>query len=1055
MHRRNSTNPRRLDRRKSTTSVKSVHLEHIPPETAERDAQVAATQAFARARERSATDSSTPLWPPSRSGGPGSSAPGCSTYHTARPDETPLNRQRSIRFVQSRPAYLTPNRTMAKDTSPSRTSHASRSHAAHVEVNPRTSSRASASGMVSATKGAAGDYIDTLFTSDEYYTPEDDIASMPSSYRRLRKSRSMFTNRVAGTVREDPTLSKSSASANQLPLPANSYFRPPRSNENVPPRVLKAPKSMGFLRDFRDSLVPAFKSEDESTPFMPANGYPSNSGRTKDQLRPKSSRFFRSRASSQDRVFRKSMRDTSNSTVSINGEIAKDSSLRYKARRVSQGVKHKLKNLFGLAKSDTDDTKLPIQHIDAQRSHIFGFKDLRNNNNDELCHVPSADQAALSHVASGIPSLHAVPSHQQLRSRQGSVESLASEQKASDERSRVTSWSNSDTNTVITHNSYRENRERKRLSIINENGAHVCSSSAQFVSISEQSNPSTTSLNRPVHTAPMAVDSRRIYSALMKRMDQSQQTQKAQTSDLERQSSVEDVVHLGTVPRRKSSLRLRQLGCEAAATIRYVMPESESDSESPKASERFRMENKLDPQSANITNYSRPTVNGVAKEHIQDQPTSTYMSMEPGDVPLEDIDNDLHSAPSTEAAPPLAPTLSSRSSAFFGSPTRHLFRTQSPFRKALQDRMHMASNEPPIKSPEFNPWTRSCSNLPNIPIRRSSTYGSDADIKLNYTESIYSTNTEDGQARRHSVLSVVEDFPRPTSTHGDVTIFVNTPGYNRRSSSVPPKQRVSSSSSSLEWKMWLSSNVSKLEDTATYADSNDFSYGLASTRSSGHVRENAQINDEGEDQLSDPPETPSRVQRNTGSFMDWDYDDEDDDQPTPFDAGDKLTTLSHSRLPLASTSSTTVFPVTYPKLTATGALKANREKELPKVPSLSLKGNWPNGHSNITTKLTKRQQKPTNGITPLTSRDLSSAGEHQAEKKNNSTNSRRKMYGISPMKLENVDPTAVSDDDPYGIEGAGVLGPSQHNVGSKRMVDIFLSSRRRRMASSDEGSVFL
>ncbi|KAJ8127326.1 hypothetical protein O1611_g6312 [Lasiodiplodia mahajangana] len=921
---------------------------------------------------------------------------------------------------------------MARDASPSRTSYASRHHATPAEANPRPSSSASASGMVSATKGAAGDYINTLLTSDEYYTPEDDIASMPSSYRRLRKSRSMFTYGATGVAPEKPRLGKSSVSANQLPMPANSYFPTPSGNENIPPRGLKAPKSMSFLKDFRGSFVPTFKSDDDT------NSHSEHPGGTKSHHRPKTSRFFRSRNSSQDRVFRKSMRDTSNSTtISIKGEIAKDSSLRYKARRVSQGVKHKLKNLFGLGKSGTDDTKLPLQHIDAQKSHIFGLGELQNDTDDELCHVSSADQAALSHVASGIASLHAIPSHQQLRSRQGSIESLASEQKASDERSRVTSWSNSDTNTVITHNSYREERERKRLSIINENGTHVCSSSARVVAISEQSNPSTTSLHQPVHIEPTPVDGRRIYSALMKRLDQSQQTQ---ASHPERQSSVEDIVHLGTVPRRKSSLRLRHPGCDAAATIRYVMPESESDSESLKV----RGKTPKPPLS---------TANN-AKE-------SACMNLEQED------DNDLYSVPSTDTAPPLVRTLSSRSSAFFGSPTCHLFRTQSPFRKALQDRIQTASDEPPIKSPDFNPWSsHSLSNLPNVPLQSSSTYGSDADIRLQYTESIYSTNTEEGQTRRHSVLSVIEDFPRPTSTHGDATIFVNTPGYTKRSSSLPPKPRVSSSSSSVEWKMWLSSNVSKLEETTTQVDSKDFPYALASTRSSRHVRENAQITEEGEDQFSDPPKTPSRVRRSMCSFMNLDDDDdEEDDQPTPFDAGDKDTTLNPPHIPSANPSPASVSassmasPVTYPKLTtpniAAGGFNAHREKELPKVPSLSLKGSWSNGHTNIATKLMRRQPKPTNGMTPLTNRSPSSVGEFQPGKTNGSTNSRRKMYGASSTKPENVSPTAASDDDPYGIEGAGVLGPSQQNLGSKRMVDIFLSSRRRRMASDEEGSVFL
>ncbi|KAH8163472.1 hypothetical protein CIB48_g4783 [Xylaria polymorpha] len=1041
MHRRNSTNPRRLDRRKSATSVKSVHLEHIPPETAERDAQVAATQAFARARARSATDSNSSLWPPPRCGGPSGSTLGCSLHSKTRSEETPFRRQQSIRFVQSRPPNLATNIKMAQRPPTSCTSYTSE-HTADVGIDPPLSSSVSASGMMSAAKGAAGDYINTLFTSEEYYTPEDDIASMPSSYRKLRKS------------------SEPASIARKVIFPPLSRRR------KYPPRGMKAPKSMSFLRDFRGNFVSGFKSDEDATQSTSKNGHSHDQDRTTNNIRPKPSKIFPSKASRSDRGFRKSMRATSNDTIWMDGKASKDGSLRHKARRVSQGLKHKLKNLFSLGKGDTDNTGLPLQHVDAQKSHIFGFRDLQHETDDELLRVSSVDQAALSHVTSGIPSLHAVPSYQQLHSRQGSMESLGSEQKASDDRSRVTSWSNSETNTVITHNSCREERERKRLSIINEHGAHVCSSSAQFMTISEQSNASSASLHQPVQAAPGAVDGRRIYSALMKRMDQSQQ---ASTNSLGRKSSEDDITQLGTVPRRKSSLSLRRLGRDVATTIRYVMLESESEPESPKLNDRLHAKDKHIPPSAYSSKRSRPAPIIMKRtEESQVNPESTTIFTDAEDVLSKEMDNETFSAPSSKEAPPLLQTLSSRSSAFFGSPTRHLFRTQSPYRRALNERMNTATNEQPIKPPDFNPWIRSLSNLPNLQLQRSSTYGSDADIRLQYTESIYSTNTEDGQTRRESLLSVIEDFPRPRSTHGDATIFVDQPAYTKRSTSLPPKQRVSSSSSSVEWKMWLSSNVSKLEETTKQMDANDFQYDVRSTRSSGHVRENAQINDEEEDKLPDLPDTPSRVRTNMNSFLNANYEDDDeddDDQPTPFDAGDARPRLGGSQPtsinPLPSSISASSMVSSLKRLEAASRntsmemLDTNFGKELPQVPSISFKENRTNRLASIPTKLAKRLPKPKNSMTPLTSRGTSDVGEAQSAKLNGSANSRPKVYSMASTKSENVSPTAVNDDDPYGIEGSGVLGPNQQNVGSTRMVDIFLSSRRRRMTSEDEGSVFL
>ncbi|KAK5632318.1 hypothetical protein RRF57_008032 [Xylaria bambusicola] len=1038
MHRRNSTNPRRLDRQKSVTSVKSVHLEYISPQTAERDARVAATQAFARAKERSATDSNSPLWPPARSNCP-----------KTQSDRVSLCRHQSIRFVQTRPSHLPPTNAMVKKTLPSRPSHSSARYNADVDVNTRPPTSASSSGMVCATKGAAGDYINTLFASDENYTPEDGIASMPSSYRKLRKSRSMFANRPTSSEAEYNNFGKSSVSANQLPLPGKSYFRHSRGDENLPPRRLKTPKSMNFLRDFRDNFVPALRSEDvDAAPFVSLNDCNSNQQKPKNYLHPKPSRFFRSKSTGEERGFRKSMRDTSNSTISMNGMPMKNGSLRYKARQVSQGLKHKLKNLFSLGKYDGDDERLPLQHIDAQKSHVFRWNDLQHETDNDLQDNPAANQAALSRVASGIPSLHTVPSYQQLCSRQDSMDSLRSEHKAADDRSRVTSWSNSETDTVITHASSREDWEKKRLSIINEHGAHVCSSSAQFATISEQSNPSTISLGRPVPARPGAVDGQRIYSALMKRIGQSQ---KAHASDPEMQSSDDDIVQLGTVPRRKSSLRLRRLGHDPASTIRYVFSESETDTESPKMVNQQQTGDEGSPSKPPIFAVNR------AKECEQRASVPASVNTNAGDI-LKDV--------CPEGVPPLIRTLSSRSSAFFGSPMRHLFRTESPYRRALQDRMHMTPNEYAIKSPDFNPWMRSLSNLPNLPIRRSSTYGSDADVKLHYTESIYSTNTEDGQTQRHSVLSVVEDFQKPTGTHGDATIFLNPSGPNKRSASLPPKQRVTSSSSSVEWKMWLSSNVTKLEDTTKQVDSNEFRYDMSSNRPLGHVRENAQINDEEEDQIPYPIDTPCRIKGKRISVSKLDRDNQDNSQPTPFDAGDKDPDILQPRQSLPNSSptrkpvSTSVTPAGHLKeptpSTSTKFSAVSTEKELPKVPSFNLKEDRFSGHTNIAPKLLERQLKAKSSIVPLISRTYSSIGESQQHSKiNNSGNSRQKLRPVTPTKSENMSPTPKSEDDPYGIEGAGVLGPGQQSVGSRRIVDIFLSSRRRRIASDEEGSMFL
>jgi hypothetical protein len=321
---------------------------------------------------------------------------------------------------------------------------------------------------------------------------------------------------------------------------------------------------------------------------------------------------------------------------------------------------------------------------------------------------------------------------------------------------------------------------------------------------------------------------------------------------------------------------------------------------------------------------------------------------------------------------------------------------------------------------------------------------------MTYTESIYSTNTEEDTNRRRSAPSVVEDSPRPSSTHGDVMIFVKPLDYNKRSLSLPAEKRVSSTSSSVEWKTWLSSNVSKLEESTTHVNCTDFQYGLSSARSSGHVRENAQINDD-EDQIPDACHTKEHGLLNLNR-------DIGDNQPTSFDAGEKFNTIRQSRGPYTNPFPTSISTLSVvsageqlktstQKNVTKGQSSTDREKPLPKVPSLNSSKN----RLNITMKLVKRKPKITNNMVPLAS--LSDSGEKAA-------NSQRQMDDMASAKTENVSPFALhnnNDDnvDPYEVDGAGVLGPHQQTLGSNRMVDIFLSSRRRRMASTDEGSVFL
>ncbi len=245
MLRRQSTKSKSdLHRRKSASSVRSVPLEHIDATVAQQHAQIAAAEAFTRRRDRSSTEMS--LFPPPLASSPRrpeASTPGLSrsdsaTLHDEGTGSCEIRRQQSIRFVgpcsnNSRIRGLgrlrNPRREGTDNASIELSSpiQNSRGGSPAVKVLPKTQNlqpRPLPRGKEAdpVLSGLAGSYLNALAAGDEYYTPVDDIASAPSSYRRLRRSQSMFTpGQSAESTFIDETapfhLNNSSPSRHRLP----------------------------------------------------------------------------------------------------------------------------------------------------------------------------------------------------------------------------------------------------------------------------------------------------------------------------------------------------------------------------------------------------------------------------------------------------------------------------------------------------------------------------------------------------------------------------------------------------------------------------------------------------------------------------------------------------------------------------------------------------------------------------------------------------------------------------------------------------------------------
>ncbi|RYO95319.1 hypothetical protein DL766_005325 [Monosporascus sp. MC13-8B] len=1041
MQRRNSTrSSKSLDRRKSTSSAKSVHLEHIPPETAERDAQAAATRAFARARDRSTMGTS--LWLSPRSNGRPSSSNGYAARECVNV-EPELRRQQSVRFVQPRPPPMKKASTVTGDVTPTRGIGPGSIHATETAVDSRFKCSAFTSGMASAARGTAGDYITALITSEEYYTPEDDIASVPSSYRRIRKSRSMYSSSEPSAVAEIQSDRHFAAMTNGFPSSGGNMAS--LTNENKPPSRLKAPKSMSFLRNRRDQYA-----------AFPISQY-SMSCRSKP---------------TGDKAFKKSLRDVGNAPQSTSLKAPRDGGLRDRARKVSQGFKHKLKNLLNLNKGDnTDSMAFPPQQIEASTTHNAEIERSANRIDDTFLAEPPTDEGALSHVTSGVPSLHTVPSCQQLRSRQGSLESLRSERKVSDERSRATSWSNSDVSAVTSTNSLKRDWERQRLPVIKENGTHVSSSSARrapALDHSIQPNISVIPLQQPMPNQVTTVNGQRIYSALMKRVNGKQK--QPQNIDLQRKRSIEGPRRTGTIQPRGSSYNHEDRELEIPTTIRQVVV-NDSDHESVRTAET-------------VITTSRPktrdepgetctgTGNTQENEAVPPSTTTTSTDMAHG---TEHKYGRLLAGPDT-GGKHLVRDSSGRKSALFGSPACHLFRTTSPYRRALQESMKAAADSSQPKSPEFNP---SMQSLTNIPMRCPSTCDSEVDKKMQYAKSIYSCTSEEPKNSSCNSISTGGGFPKPPKTDGEAAVFVDPPVY-RPAPPVPPRNRIVSSTSSVEWKTWLSANASKLEGSSGRWEREGLHYKLPSMPlPSRHIRERTQITDEVEDgdgngqlDVYQPTRPDTMVASTEHSSKRSAYlphpttkvkvepsssDKENEEpQPPPIPPRSGLR-ITPSLVSVESGSGQFQAPMG-PSTSA--PVNPKPHKSLAHVQSLNPPGGSQVRESGrFISRLPRREPRAMNqsGTTP--SPGIAAAVDKQFGMLGHAAITRRKAILVTPIKSENVSPRTGPGGDQYGEGGSDIIRPEPGRdppeTGGKKMVDMFLSSRRRRMASSEDGSVFL
>lgn len=667
-----------------------------------------------------------------------------------------LQRQQSIRFTGPK-ARL--KRNLAPRASKCRSSCGGQDCASEPVVHGQTlKGIAQVHGKGFGFHSLTRNYLRSLKAADADPIGDDEALVPQTGQRKLRKSRSMFT---------------------ALDGDNSNYF----FSSDAPPQpgqVRRSRSRYATLNTQDETSKAAWASDPPSYPFaeaeedapravpQPARDLAVQLAREKFQqqveqqqhhhhLKPQSSLFFRSRnkRSESSMALRKSLRNSSAISAGLSSAfsgqslaLSKQAGLRNTARRVSQSLRGKFRGLFNRPKLEEGFSTLQLQDDTGPESGL----------EDESMTV---GEASMSRVASHAPSLHAVPSFQQMKSRKGSMESLdVLEELSTDDKSRVTSWTNSVTNTLPSQSAAGE-WERQRLSVIKENGMHISSSSIPRPS--QGLSPET------------MVSSDRVYAALMKRLEESNRPE-----ERFRHQSVENFTQHGIAPPRSSSVEPGE-----TPTIRCITADDDVFSDSK---------------------ASRPigTATSASKMTTEELSPPATTEMLPHFSPGYAGQGSQRSVKSK--------TVSHRSSAFFGSPSTHLFRTTSPYRRALQQEM----GKPELDAD--NATSGQCLGIMSplgLPPRRPSTIGSENWHTKASEGSVYSCKDDEaGKNPWYDGSVVVDHFPRPPTAN-------NSPSCSRL--------RDASAVSSVEWKRWLSADVARAEESHKLI------------KSLGHVREQAEI----------------------------------------------------------------------------------------------------------------------------------------------------------------------------------------------------------------------
>ena len=487
-----------LYRSRSTTSVKDRKKHPLPPQPLDPEtSRVHAVIAAHRAMDRSQSSSSAEIARPSSSASRGTAAA----------------RSQGVRFSPA--TQLRRHRSALQSQAP---------HLSAVLRVPQTSQQ-------------DDPYVDVI--ASDFGAATENFGAEPSSYRKIRRARSMLTPRRR--------LFSNPSSPPHTPLSEAPTLRNATSSTVLtqPGLGLRIKRSLAFLRPAsRAQLSPrpdTHLGQNDEAVSLARTQFLSDSEGTRVQGRTSLLQLPKIRHP--QKSFRKSVR--SSQSKDIEDIVTSDTpslerpEIVQSKRSFSASLRDRVLRAFG--KSVSGRSSLPPQQLEATRRHfsdmddaspVAGFDNYHVDQDEDRrgsVYIPSKPDVETEEERDRFsPTLHTA----------GSRESLHS-----NSRSRVTSWANSSTTTSTVRG---PGLERNRLSIIKEDGGPAqpsCSAGRHIGGIGVFQDPLDTE-NEEGHAYP-PVDSQRIYSALMKRIGEEEAEMQETEAALE---EIHNIAHVRCDP---------------------------------------------------------------------------------------------------------------------------------------------------------------------------------------------------------------------------------------------------------------------------------------------------------------------------------------------------------------------------------------------------------------------------------------------------------------------------------------------------------------------------